>query len=301
MAKKTSKRSIPRKKVKRSNKKKEKELKKKAIKIIKRRQLVNIGLSLILIFLILSTTLMLYLNSVDIKISETTPYPIKKLVEINNFFFPKPPELVAIVNQEPITILELDERYSLIPDEYKQLISKEEVLSQMVDEKLLLQEAATQGFTATEEEINEKINALLLENSISIEELKESIENRDLELEDLKDFYAKEILLTKLLNFTIMNQIVISDVDVKDYYFRNQEQFTIPESVNVSHILICHDESIRCVSNLTKEEALQKAEEVKSLITPTNFAELALEYSYEPAAQITKGSLGWLDQHKRSF
>ncbi len=93
MAKKTSKRSIPRKKVKRSNKKKEKELKKKAIKIIKRRQLVNIGLSLILIFLILSTTLMLYLNSVHIKISETTSYPIKKLVEINNFLFPKPPEL----------------------------------------------------------------------------------------------------------------------------------------------------------------------------------------------------------------
>ena len=294
MVKKVSKRNIPRKKVKRSNKKKEKELKKKAVKIIKQRQLINLGLSLILIFLILSTTIMLYLNSVDIKINESSPFLVKKAVEINNFFFPKPPELVAVVNQEPLTILELDERYALIPEEYKQFISREEVLSQMVDEKLLLQEAATQGFTATEKEINERINALLLENGISIEELEESINNRGLELQDLKDFYAKEILLTKLINSTIMNQIEISDVDVKDYYFRNQEQFTIPESVNVSHILICHNESIRCVSNLTKEEALEKAGDVTLLITETNFAELALEHSDEPAAQITKGSLGWV-------
>ncbi len=290
MAKKVSKRNIPKKKVKIS--KKEKELKKKAVKVIKRRRLVNIGLSLVLIFLIISTILILYLNSITV--TETTPLLVKKLLKLNNLFFPPAPELAAVVNQEPITLSELDERYALIPDQYKQFISKQEVLSQMVDEKILLQEATKQGFTATEEEINNKINTLLLENSISIDELKKSIENRGLELQDLKDFYAKEILLSKLINSTIMDQIKISDVDIKDYYFRNQEQFTIPESVNVSHILICHNQSLRCVSNLSREQAYQKAKEVKSLLNETNFAELALEYSDEPAAQITKGSLGWV-------
>ena len=38
----------------------------------------------------------------------------------------------------------------------------------------------------------------------------------------------------------------------------------IPESINVSHIIICHNESMMCSSNLSKEEALEMLGEIRA-------------------------------------
>ena len=105
--------------------------KQKALKVLRKRQFVNIGLTLILLFIITSGITIFYFNS-DIDITKTSSVFITKLNEINNKIFPKPAELAATVNYEDITIPELDKRYDLFPPEYQQLISKKDVLDQMI-------------------------------------------------------------------------------------------------------------------------------------------------------------------------
>jgi parvulin-like peptidyl-prolyl isomerase len=113
-------------------------------------------------------------------------------------------------------------------------------------------------------------------------------------MDDVKIFYQKEITLGKLLKIEVFDKVSVTDKDIERYYEQNLDLFKIPESVNVSHILICHNESLRCVSNLTKEEAKQKALLVRSKINKTNFAQIAYEYSDEPGAKETYGNLDWV-------
>lgn len=273
------------------------QLKKDAEKTIRRRGLVNIALAAAALIVVFFGAALIYLNTADIKMDENTPAAFRKIVEMNNRFFPKESAgIAAIVNGEEISFKELDERYMLIPAEYQQFILKEDVLLQMIDEKLLLQAAAKQNITASSEEIDEMVAMLLEQNQISEEEFLQAISSKNLSMDNVKEFYSKEIVLTKLMNLALLPNITVSDTDIQDYYYRHPEEFSIPESINVSHILICHNDSQRCESNLTKEQALERSVEVRAMINMTNFAEIAFNYSYEPAAAITMGNLGWVSR-----
>ena len=63
-----------------------------------------------------------------------------------------------------------------------------------------------------------------------------------------------------------------------------------------AHILICYKGAQNCSSNLTKDEAKQKAIDLKKQATPANFAELAKSNSTEPGAENSGGELGWFAQ-----
>jgi len=285
-------------------KKLDEEKKIEALDILRKRQLINVSLSLILALIIFFGISIIYLNSVEIRITDKTPSLFRKAVEINNAFFPKPQKPAAVVNNEIISIKELDDRYNLVPDEYKTLVSKEQVLLQMIDEKLLIQQANQMNIQVSDQETQDELNYLMNQSQITREEFEQAVRSKNLTIAQVEDFYKKEILLNKLLNATILSKISVSDTDIKDYYFRNPDKFMIPESVNVSHILICHNESLRCKSNLTKEEAFEKAKEIRLMVNSTNFGQLAYKYSDEPAAVVTHGNLGWVsieDPFDRTF
>jgi parvulin-like peptidyl-prolyl isomerase len=277
-----------------SNGKKDSQLRKRAISAIRTKQLINLGLLLVLIVIVGVGAMFIYLNTISVKVDASTPGFVKKIVELNNKLVQAKPTPAAVVNGEEISLKELESRYNLVPSDYKSLITKEEILSQMIDEKLLLQEAAKLNITASEEEVSLRIKTLLEENQITEAQFEEAITSKGLTLDTVRVFYSKETILTKLLNLEILSKIEISDKTIRKYYDNNQDLFKIPASVNVSHILICHNESLRCSSNLTKEEAFSQAEKVRGMIKPDNFAEMALEYSNEPAAKITQGNLGWV-------
>jgi len=62
--------------------------------------------------------------------------------------------------------------------------------------------------------------------------------------------------------------------------------------VEAKHILICYLGAKSCESSFTKDEALKKAQELYTQANAENFDALAKEYSTEPNAKITGGSLG---------
>jgi len=61
----------------------------------------------------------------------------------------------------------------------------------------------------------------------------------------------------------------------------------------VSHILICHNESERCESDRTREEAEEYAMEILDEVTTRNFAEKAMEVSDGPSS-VDGGDLGFI-------
>ena len=296
MAKKSSKKNskeIPRKKTKKSAKK-TKEYQKKALSIKKKRQLVNISLTAVLILIILMGTSVIFLNTVEI--NEESPVFLQKLKEFNDRLLPGEIEYAAVVNQEPITMDLLNERYELIPIEYTQFIGKKELLEQLIDEILILQKAEELGIVITDEIVDEYILNLSISAGTSLEQFEVLLEQNGLTLDEAKEFYKKTLTLNELLEREIFTNVFISYTDIEDYYKENSEYFITPESIEVSHILVCHEQSERCYVNRTKEEALTRAYEIIGMVEENNFGELALNYSDEPAAQVTQGSLDWISR-----
>lgn len=80
----------------------------------------------------------------------------------------------------------------------------------------------------------------------------------------------------------------LEDKRIKTNPFNNEPE----KEVKASHILICHNESEDCESDLTKEEAFAKAKELQAKLNPENFAELARSESDGPSAP-QGGELGW--------
>lgn len=75
------------------------------------------------------------------------------------------------------------------------------------------------------------------------------------------------------------------------------------KEVKANHLLICWKGADRCESNLSKEDAKKKIDELKTQATPENFVDLVKANSTEPGAAETGGDLGWFgkDQMVKPF
>lgn len=67
------------------------------------------------------------------------------------------------------------------------------------------------------------------------------------------------------------------------------------EEIELSHILICHNESQGCNSDRSKDEAYALAQQVTSEATSANFADKAIEYSEGPTGP-SGGYLDWVSE-----
>jgi peptidyl-prolyl cis-trans isomerase D len=100
-------------------------------------------------------------------------------------------------------------------------------------------------------------------------------------------------------NAKLLSQTQVTQQDLHDYYDQHQDQYRVPEQVNVSHILIKTPlpGADGKIDPKAVEAARAKAEEVlKQVKAGGNFAELAKKYSEDPGSAKNGGSLGWIER-----
>ncbi|MCK5282706.1 MAG: peptidylprolyl isomerase [Nanoarchaeota archaeon] len=189
---------------------------------------------------------------------------------------------VAIVNGGKITENDLDKEYSKISEEYQALVSKDQLLDQLINKKLVLQEANNQDILVSDSEIEEQLN--IVKQQFPTEELfMEALEQQGLTLEIMGIQIEETILINKLLNQTVISDIEVSEQEISEYYTGNNEQFTAKEGeIRVAHILA---------------ESEEEAGEIISILkNGRNFQDLAQAVSKDPSAEFNKGDLGFFSQ-----
>jgi len=205
--------------------------------------------------------------------------------------------VVATVNGEKITSGELSQRVSEIKanlekqgydfsgdkgKEYMDSLQKQ-TLEQLINNKLLLQEAKKLG-NLTPEQVQEKVKPL-----------KEQFPSE----EEYKKFLATQVKMSEEEVAYILNlqEQVTRDVtppaeaELKKYYDENKDNFSRSEQLQVRHILFFIDGGDKGYPNKhTDAEAKKMAEEaIDQLIRGKDFAELAGEKSEDGGTKVNGG------------
>lgn len=132
-------------------------------------------------------------------------------------------EVVATVNGEKITMQELAQKYESLPEQYKLVITKDLLLEQMINTKLLVQEAQTRGIEVSDEEIDAEIDRIKMQSFNSDYEFQQFLKENNIKLEGLKNQAHEQLMINRLLELEILSKIDVSESRVRSFYNKNKE------------------------------------------------------------------------------
>jgi parvulin-like peptidyl-prolyl isomerase len=215
--------------------------------------------------------------------------------------------VVAVVNDDVILLSEVNERVRpflkkimRIRDEKAQERALRRVqrqqLGQLIEEKLILAEAARRKLKVSDAEVNRAIQSVMKQNDVSYEELMEALEAQGFSRAQYKANLRKQILRLKVLNMAVRSRISVSEDDVKAFYQKQKRRLGVQLRVKVSLIRFGVP-----VTGPDREQKLQlarnKAQEAAKRLDekPEEFGLLARRLSDHPSAP-KGGLLGFVDR-----
>jgi peptidyl-prolyl cis-trans isomerase C len=166
-----------------------------------------------------------------------------------------------------------------------------EILSSMVAQTLLLQDAARQGVTVTDQEVKTQIEAMM-KRFPDAATFQKALSSQGMTEQDLEQNVRREALTQRYLSTKVFNDVKVSDQAAKEFYDKNQEQMQRPERVHVRHILVQVKPDAPAAD---KQKAKAKAEDLLERAQGgEDFAKLAAENSDDPGSKGRGGDLSWL-------
>ncbi|MCK4619305.1 MAG: SurA N-terminal domain-containing protein [Desulfobacterales bacterium] len=181
--------------------------------------------------------------------------------------------IVAVVNDDIILLSELDESfkpyadrimalgYSLDEERRTLFNIREEILNQLIDQKLTDQEIKRSKITVSDNEIDKAIERLKEANLFTDEELREMLKAEGLTMEEYRKRIKDQILRAKLVNFEIKSKIVITKEDIESYYKSHSDKYSKIKEYRLSNIIM------KVPSFASEEEKLGVLEKMEMALT----------------------------------
>jgi len=152
------------------------------------------------------------------------------------------------------------------------------VLSEMIDEKLVLEEAARLKISADPKEIESRVTAMSA--GLDKGQFEKNLKMVGWTETDVRELIKRQLMVRE----TVMaaKKISVTDEDLKAFYDENKDKLNLPEAVKLSQIFVD-----------TKADADAALE---SLAVGANFAKLSALKSTDAALKKNGGSLGFISK-----
>lgn len=224
--------------------------------------------------------------------------------------------IVAVVNDEVITQAHLNRalapvylqmQAALGPEELNEQMKgvREKVLDQLIEERLMLQEAlhpreveVAKGRIGVPKAIEvpaREVDEMVAESRAkfqSEQEFTEALAAQGLGVDDLRARFKDQITIQKLINREIRSRVVISPTEVTQYYEEHRQEFVTPPAVQVATILVRPKDSLDIARCYALAQDLHR-----QLLGGADFYELAKRHSDGFNAQMG-GRMGTIEKGK---
>ncbi|MBI1870997.1 MAG: SurA N-terminal domain-containing protein [Chlamydiae bacterium] len=196
--------------------------------------------------------------------------------------------VVAEVNGEIVTSQELDQILRPLYAKYKSVYSGEELekhmtdarrdaIDQLIERKLVLQEAKKQNLQVEDKRIEERLNTIKAKFD-SEDEFYYALEKEGMTVDQLRENIKEQLMVRLLSRQEVSKSIVVSPKEISDFYDQNIKKYSDPEMIQVGQILVKKEKDV--------EAAREKIEEAKKhLDEGTPFETVAKDSSEGPYAQ----------------
>jgi peptidyl-prolyl cis-trans isomerase C len=203
------------------------------------------------------------------------------------------PTIVARVNGIEIPAAELEKAIRNLEANVGQPIPAERrseiyrgILDQLVDQRLLEQEAAARNIKATDAEVSAGIDQMK-QQAPNPEAFAKALASRKMNEADLRAEARQRLTVDKLLTTEIEPKAAVTEADIAEFYKKNPQFFMQPEAMRASHILI------KAENAEGKPAAKAKADDLlRQIKGGADFAALAKQHSNDGSA-AGGGDLGF--------
>ena len=212
------------------------------------------------------------------------------------------PDTAAVVNKTTIKTNEVEKVYQNRLKQSAQPLSPEEgltlrlnVLSQLISDEMLMQRAAIDKLTASDEEINVRFNDF--KKDFTEEKFQQFLKDQGITVDEIKKEIRKSATIEKLYNKEITSKISVTEAEINGYFTKNRGNYNLPESWHVQHILVTpfpesQINNARGDDAKTDDAAKQKVISLlKQVQSGVDFAILARDYSEDSSSAQAGGDL----------
>jgi peptidyl-prolyl cis-trans isomerase SurA len=210
-------------------------------------------------------------------------------------------KIAAVVGDEIILQSEVEERSTPFMQEVNALPNptqrsaratavRREVLDRLVDEQLILQQAAELKLSVSSEDVDRSVEQIKKENGLTDAQLTAELQRMGQSTASYRAELKKQILRFRVLNIAVGSKVAVSDTDVQSYYERNIKSGANVQ-VRASHIFITIPETTDNAMVLEKEKVAKKL--LSRAEAGEDFAKLARENSEDAATRQEGGDLGY--------
>ncbi|HID68881.1 MAG TPA: hypothetical protein EYP35_00085 [Desulfobacterales bacterium] len=215
--------------------------------------------------------------------------------------------VVAIVNDDVITMSEVNEEgkgyFKKIteqapPAQIEDALSRarNQILNNLIDKRLIAQEAAKQGVNVSDEEVQMAAEQMLINNKITRDILDTQLGQMGMNYEGYLETLRNQILQSKLVNYEIRSKIIITDDMILDCYDTNYTKHISDGGYYLMQMGFVWNKSNRGstspATDAEKMAAKKRAERVHALIVDgQDFRTLAKKFSELPSA-VDGGDIG---------
>ena len=213
--------------------------------------------------------------------------------------------VVAVVNDEVITQAELDTFLRPVYEQYSKEYSGQElikamnevrqkILSQMIEDKLVYQEAVQMGIEVKDDEVEKEFQTFKAKMERP-EDLDAMLEREGLTMKALRERLKKQAMVRQLQDREIRSKVVVSPTEVEDFFKNHPEKFKAKERVRVKSLTIKKSEEARA-KGLTDEQAKQRIALLGQKIKSShNFDQIVKDFSEDSHAK-QEGLGEWIER-----
>ncbi|MBI2081087.1 MAG: peptidylprolyl isomerase [candidate division NC10 bacterium] len=212
--------------------------------------------------------------------------------------------VVAVVNEEIITLTELMEERRAAAGRLQSAGApplratadpqERQILEELIERRLLLQEAARGGVRVDAAEVKAAIEDLKAQNKLADEAALEAAVGREgLTLSQFRRRLQDQLAIGKLLARKVRGSIILTDEELEAYYRAHPQEFRLTGQVQLRHLLIAVPKADDPEAEAAA--ASRVSEVLTALMAGAPFAAVAARYSDAPTA-AQGGELGVLRQ-----
>ena len=206
--------------------------------------------------------------------------------------------VVAVVNTDVVTRLDLDEQIKLATQQLKRqgtpLPAKEvlerQLLERMVTSKVLVQMARETGVRVDDTQLQRAIDRIAQENKVSADAFRKQLEGEGVNFGRFREELRNEILISRLKEREVDSKILITDAEIDNYLKNQQSADGKDEEYSFAHILVLVPEQASPEQVQGKRTVAEKA--LAQIRGGADFRQVSAGVSDAQNA-LDGGPLGW--------